>query len=96
MLTIPNLEEWIIQNLCSLHITFTSSIDGMYRYAQWIGKVKISVVEILSGLSHIQEKVEYSITSEESSLSSSIIDMKLVSANSMIFAILERASKIMN
>ena len=55
-----------------------------------IRKFKTSVVYMLLGFPHIQEALEYLIKSEELNSSSSIIDIKIFSANAMMLAVLER------
>ena len=57
----------------------------------WIRNFTTSVVNMLSRFLHIQEALQHSIKSEESSFSFSIIDRKLVSAKAMISAVFKRA-----
>ena len=53
-------------------------------------------MNVVSGFSQIQEALEYSITSEESNFSSSIIEMKLVSGNAATFSVLRGHVKMMH
>ena len=61
-----------------------------------IENFKRSVVNVLSGFSHIiEEAIEFSITSDESNNTAATIEIKLVSANTQIFEVLEKACKMM-
>ena len=58
---------------------------------RWIKKFKGTVVEMLSGIPHIQETLHHQITSKESKFPASAINTKLVPANALMFTIFKMA-----
>ena len=49
-------------------------------------------MKVLSGLSHIEEALDIFIISDETNNAKAQVDMKFMSANSMLFLALEKAS----
>ena len=58
-----------------------------------ISRFRLSIVEVLSGFSHIQEASALFITSDQTNNSEAQIDMKVVSGNSLMFLVLKKACK---
>ena len=62
-----------------------------WNISQWIRRFKISVVNVLSGFSHIEEALEFSVANDEQVNALTKTEMQLFTANMQILLVFEKA-----
>ena len=83
-MTIQRRQQWgYVQVMSFLH----TQLDR-WNVSQWI-RFKTSVVNVLSGFSHIEDALEFSVASDDNA--ATMTEMQLVTANALLLLVLEKA-----